>query len=44
MASTTKIMTCILILENGGLEDVLTVSPYAAGMPKVKLNMYPGEQ
>lgn len=32
MASTTKIMTCITILENVSLDDVLTVSAYAAGM------------
>lgn len=42
-ASTTKIMTCILALENGNLEDEVTVSSYAAGMPKVKLFMSVGE-
>ncbi len=44
MASTTKIMTCIIVLENGNLEDTLTVSSYAASMPKVKLNLVKGEQ
>ena len=44
MASTTKIMTCIIILENADLEEVLTVSAYAASMPKVKLNLKKGEQ
>lgn len=44
MASTTKIMTCILVLENVSLDDVLTVSSYAAGMPKVKLYIQKGEQ
>lgn len=44
MASTTKIMTCILALENVSLDDVLTVSAYAAGMPKVKLYIQRGEQ
>ncbi len=44
MASTTKIMTCITVLENGDPDDVLTVSPYAAGMPKVKLYLSAGEQ
>jgi len=44
MASTTKIMTCILVLENGSLDDVLTVSAYAASMPKVKLYLQKGEQ
>lgn len=44
MASTTKIMTCILALENGNLEDMVTASAYAAGMPKVKLYLKEGEQ
>ena len=39
MASTTKIMTCILALEYGNLEDFVEVSSYAASMPKVKLNI-----
>lgn len=38
-ASTTKIMTCILALENGNLEDTVTVSSYAASMPQVRLGM-----
>lgn len=44
MASTTKIMTCITILENVSLDETLTVSAYAAGMPKVKLYIQKGEQ
>lgn len=40
MASTTKIMTCILALENADMEDVVTVSSYAAAQPKVHLGMY----
>lgn len=44
MASTTKIMTCILVLENVSPEDVLTVSAYAASMPKVKLYIQKGEK
>ncbi len=44
MASTTKIMTCILVLENVSPEDVLTVSAYAASMPKVKLYIQKGER
>lgn len=44
MASTTKIMTCIEILENVDLDDTLTVSAYAASMPKVKLYLKKGEQ
>ncbi len=43
MASTTKIMTCILALENGNLDDTVTVSAYAASMPKVKLYIREGE-
>ena len=44
MASTTKIMTCILALEYGNLDDTVEVSAYAAGMPKVKLYMKQGEK
>lgn len=44
MASTTKIMTCILALENGNMEDMVTVSAYAAGQPKVHLGMREGQQ
>lgn len=44
MASTTKIMTCVLALETGNLEDVVTISEYAAGMPKVRLGVREGEQ
>ncbi len=44
MASTTKIMTCILALEYGNMEDYVEVSSYAASMPKVKLNMQAGEK
>jgi len=44
MASTTKIMTCITVLEQVSLDDVLTVSAYAESMPKVKLYIQKGEQ
>lgn len=44
MASTTKIMTCIIVLEYGDLEEELTVSAYAASMPKVKLYLKQGER
>ena len=44
MASTTKIMTCIVALEYGGLEEVVTASAYAAAQPKVKLYLTKGEQ
>lgn len=44
MASTTKILTCILALEYGDLEAVVTASKEAAGQPKVHLGMEVGEQ
>lgn len=45
MASTTKIMTCITVLEQvEDLGEMLTVSSYAASMPKVKLYIKKGEQ
>lgn len=44
MASTTKIMTCILALEYGNPEAVVEASSYAASMPKVKLYVKAGEK
>lgn len=44
MASTTKIMTCILALENGELSEMVEISDYAASMPKVKLGVRQGER
>lgn len=44
MASTTKIMTCILALEKGNIEDVVTVTQNAATQPKVHLGMQAKEQ
>lgn len=38
-ASTTKIMTCILAIESGRLDETVTVSEHAASMPKVHLGM-----
>ena len=43
-ASTTKILTCILAIESGRLEEKTTASAYAASMPKVHLGMETGEQ
>lgn len=43
MASTTKIMTCILALENGNPDAVMEVSSYAASMPRVHLGVREGE-
>lgn len=39
MASTTKIMTCILALEQGGIKEVVTVSENAVRQPRVHLGM-----
>ncbi|MBQ8518177.1 MAG: D-alanyl-D-alanine carboxypeptidase [Agathobacter sp.] len=43
-ASTTKILTCIITLENCDLEELVTVSANAAAQPKVHLGMKEGEQ
>lgn len=43
MASTTKIMTLIVTLENADLTQILTVSDYAASMPEVSLKITAGE-
>lgn len=42
MASTTKIMTLIVTLENASLDDTVEVSAYAASMPQVHLGMRKG--
>ncbi len=44
MASTTKIMTLIILLENAKPDDVVTVSSNAARQPDVQLNINTGEQ
>lgn len=43
MASTTKIMTCILALELGNPEDAVTASAYAAVQPQVHMGVRKGE-
>lgn len=43
MASTTKIMTCILALEQGELTTVVTASDKAAAAPKVHLGVKQGQ-
>ena len=43
MASTTKILTCILALEEGNLEDEVSVSERAAVQPAVHLQMREGQ-
>lgn len=44
MASTTKIMTLIIALEQGDLSKKVIVSKKAASMPDVQLNMKEGEE
>lgn len=44
MASTTKIMTCIIVLENSKGNEVVTVSSNAAKQPDVQLNANTGDQ
>lgn len=43
MASTTKIMTCIIVLEHGNTEELAEVSAKAQAMPKVHLTVREGE-
>lgn len=44
MASTTKIMTCILALESGELTEEVKVSGNAQSQPQVKLGMKSGQR
>ncbi len=44
MASTTKIMTAIIVLEEGNIDDMVTVSSRAAKSPQVRMNLTAGEQ
>lgn len=44
MASTTKIMTLLVVLEQTEPEEIVTVSKYAASQPDVQLNIATGEQ
>lgn len=44
MASTTKVMTCIVALENTRGDEVVEVSSRAASQPEVKLFMKKGEK
>ena len=44
MASTTKIMTCILALEAGGLDEFAEASSNAAAQPQVRLGVKKGER
>ncbi|MDD4237188.1 MAG: D-alanyl-D-alanine carboxypeptidase [Desulfotomaculaceae bacterium] len=42
-ASTTKIMTVLLALEGGDLQETVTVSPYAASVGEASLELQEGE-
>lgn len=42
-ASTTKVMTCIIVLENCSQDEKVTISSYAASMPKVNCGLKCGE-
>ncbi len=44
MASTTKVMTAVLALELGDLDEEVTVSPYAADTPGSTMHLRPGER
>ena len=44
MASTTKIMTCILALEQADMDEVVTFSENASSQPKVHLGASAGSQ
>ena len=43
MASTTKIMTCLIALENARMDEIVEISDYAASMPDVQLNARNGD-
>ena len=43
MASTTKIMTALVAIENGNLDDRVTVSPNASGIEGSSIWLSPGE-
>lgn len=44
MASTTKIMTCILALESGKTDEIITASANASAQPEVRLGVRKGQQ
>ena len=43
-ASTTKIMTCLIALESGMLDDTVMVSPNAASKPETRMGLSAGEK
>jgi D-alanyl-D-alanine carboxypeptidase (penicillin-binding protein 5/6) len=42
-ASTTKILTAIIAIESGRLDEQVTVSPHAAATPGSSMHLYPGQ-
>ncbi|MFI3174692.1 MAG: D-alanyl-D-alanine carboxypeptidase family protein [Bacillota bacterium] len=44
MASTTKIMTALLVLERTNLDDIVCVSKNASNQPEVHMHLQEGEQ
>ena len=44
MASTTKIMTCLVVLENSNLDDIVTVSAKAANTGGSRLGLSKGDK
>jgi len=44
IASTTKILTALLVIEKGHLDDLVTVSPRAAETPQSGIELRPGER
>ncbi len=44
LASTTKVMTLVIALENADADTIVTASDYAASMPEVRLGVRKGEQ
>lgn len=44
MASTTKIMTCIVVLENSNLDDIVTVSSKAAATGGSRLGLHTNDK
>ena len=44
MASTTKIMTSLLLIESGNLDEVVTISKYAAGIEGSSIGLRAGDK
>lgn len=44
MASTTKIMTCLIVLENANLDDIVSVSSKAAGTGGSRLGLHTNDK